>query len=77
MKLQFNKKYLIIALIIFTIEVLIATYLKHGFIRYTFGDYLVVILLYCFCKSFINTRPIIIAILVLIITLLYFFLEYF
>lgn len=66
MSLQFNKKYLIIALIIFVIEVLIAIYLKYGFIRYTFGDYLVVILLYCFIKSFIKTIPIIVAIPVLI-----------
>ena len=68
MKLQFNKKYLIIALIIFAIEVLIATYLKYGFIRHTFGDYLVVILLYCFIKSFIKTTPIIVAIAVLIVS---------
>ncbi|MDO5980095.1 DUF2809 domain-containing protein [Flavivirga spongiicola] len=66
MKLQLNKKYLIIALIIFAIEVLIAIYLKYGFIRHTFGDYLVVILLYCFIKSFIKTPSIIVAIPVLI-----------
>ncbi|GAA3639126.1 DUF2809 domain-containing protein [Flavivirga jejuensis] len=66
MKLQFNKTYLIIALIIFAIEILIATYLKYGFIRYTLGDYLVVILLYCFGKSFININPISLAIPVLI-----------
>ncbi len=66
MTLKFNKTYSIIALTIFVIEVLIATYLKYGFIRHTFGDYLVVILLYCFFKSFINTTPIIVAIPVLI-----------
>ncbi len=66
MTLKFNKTYSIIALTIFIIEVLIATYLKYGFIRHTFGDYLVVILLYCFFKSFINTTPIIVAIPVLI-----------
>ncbi|GAA3610746.1 DUF2809 domain-containing protein [Flavivirga amylovorans] len=66
MALKFNKTYLIITLIIFTIEVLIATYLKYGFIRYTFGDYLVVILLYCFIKSFFKAAPIIVAIPVLI-----------
>ena len=70
MSLQFNKKYLIIAFSIFAIEVLIATYLKYGFIRYTFGDYLVVILLYCFIKSFIKATPIIVAIPVLIISYL-------
>ncbi|MDO5970908.1 DUF2809 domain-containing protein [Flavivirga aquimarina] len=55
-----------ISLVIFVIEILIAIYLKDGFIRYTFGDYLVVILLYCFIKSFIKAIPIIIAIPVLI-----------
>ncbi|AUP78311.1 ribosomal maturation YjgA family protein [Flavivirga eckloniae] len=67
MKLQLNKTYLIFTILLFTIEVLIALYVTHGFIRYTFGDYLVVILLYCFFKSFTNTTSIIVAIIVLII----------
>lgn len=53
MKLQFNKTYIILTLLLFTTEVLIA-FLKSGFIRHTFGDYLVVILMYCFFKSFIK-----------------------
>ena len=35
-------------------EVLIALYLNDGFIRPYFGDFLVVILIYCFVKSFAN-----------------------
>lgn len=42
-------------------------YLKNGFIRHTFGDFLVVILLYCFVKSFLNLNPKITGIIVLII----------
>ncbi len=53
---NFNR-YFIIFLILFFIEVNIAYFLKTGFIRHTFGDYLVVILIYCFIKSFLNMKP--------------------
>jgi len=53
MNLKLNKTYLIITIFLFITEVLIAIYLKRGFIRHTFGDFLVVILLYAFFKSFI------------------------
>jgi len=67
MKIHFNKTYFLCAVILFIVEVLIAIFLKDGFIRHTFGDYLVVILLYCFFKSFINVKPIYLAIIVLAI----------
>lgn len=54
MKLQFNKNYLIIAHILFLVELAIAFILKTGFIRYTFGDYLVVILLYAIFRGCTN-----------------------
>lgn len=54
MKLQFNKTYLILSILLFATEIVIAVFLKSGFIRYTFGDYLVVILIYCFFRSFIK-----------------------
>lgn len=68
MKLHLNKSYLLITIFLFTIEVLIALYITHGFIRYTLGDYLVVILLYCFLRSFTKTIPSIVAISVLIVS---------
>jgi hypothetical protein len=68
MKIQFNKNYLIASIILFIVEVLIAIFLKDGFIRHTFGDYLAVILLYCMFKSCITTKPFYIAIVVLIIS---------
>ncbi len=68
MKLQYNKTYLIASIILFIVEVLIAIFLKDGFIRHTFGDYLAVILLYCMFKSCITTKPFYIAIVVLIIS---------
>ncbi len=54
MKFQLNSTYLIIALIIFLVEVCIAYFLKTGFIRHTLGDYLVVMLVYCFIKGITN-----------------------
>ncbi|ARV10381.1 hypothetical protein BTO05_12295 [Winogradskyella sp. PC-19] len=68
MNLQFNKTYFILALLFFAIEFCIALYLKTGFIRHTFGDYLVVILLYTGLKSIINIRVWTAAIIVLIIS---------
>lgn len=54
MKLQFNKHYLALAHFIFLIELAIAFIIKTGFIRYTFGDYLVVILLYAIFRGCTN-----------------------
>lgn len=66
MTLQPNKTYLIITILLFVIEVLIAAFLTHGFIRHTFGDFLVVILIYCFFKSFfiINSTTLAISVLI-------------
>lgn len=75
MKLKFNKTYFLLTIILFTIEVLIALFLKSGFIRHTFGDYLVVILIYCFFKSFISNRRLEIAISVLFFSFLVEFLQ--
>lgn len=66
MKLTFNKTYTWLFLAILTVEILIATFQTHGFIRYTFGDYLVVILLYCLFKSFLKANSIKIALCVLV-----------
>lgn len=52
--LTFNKKYFFLAVFLFVIEVLIATFFKSGFIRHYVGDFLVVILIYCFIKIFLN-----------------------
>lgn len=51
---QFNQKYLAIAILLFLIEILIALFVHDKFIRPYFGDFLVVILIYCFLKSFVN-----------------------
>ena len=64
--LTFNKKYFFLAIILFVTEVMIATFLESGFIRHYVGDFLVVILIYCFVKSFLNIQVRTAAILVLL-----------
>ncbi|WP_083253409.1 DUF2809 domain-containing protein [Flavivirga aquatica] len=73
MTFKFNKTYLILTITLFITEVLIALYLTSGFIRYTVGDFLVVILLYCFFKSFILENYLKIALSVLLFS---FFVEF-
>jgi len=73
--MKFKKHYFLLFLFIFSIEVCIAYFLKTGFIRHTFGDFLVVILLYCLLKSFINFKPITMAIIVLFISFIIEFLQ--
>jgi len=52
--IRFNKTYFILASVIFIIEVLIALFVHDRFIRPYVGDVLVVILMYCFIKSFFS-----------------------
>jgi hypothetical protein len=51
---RFNKTYFFLAVLLFLTEVLIALFLNDDFIRPYVGDYLVVILIYCFCMSFVS-----------------------
>ena len=53
-RFTFRARYFIIALVLFITEVLIALYVHDEIIRPYIGDFLVVILLYCFVKSFVN-----------------------
>ena len=67
MTVKLNKTYIISFITLLILEVFIATCFKDGFIRHTFGDYIVVILLYCFFKSFTNLKPIYAGLIVLLI----------
>jgi hypothetical protein len=51
---SFNPRYLFISLLLFITEVLIALFVHDGFIRPYFGDFLVVILLYCMVRTLWN-----------------------
>ena len=75
--LIFNKKYFLLTLLIFIIEVLIALYVHDRFIRPYVGDILVVILIYCFIKSFFKLPVLPVAISVLIFAFLVEMLQYF
>ncbi len=56
-KLKFNLKYFLLSFILFLVEVLIATLLKHiFFVRAYLGDVIVVMLLYTLVKSFFTIR---------------------
>ena len=73
--MKFNKFYFLLFLILFSLEFGIAYFIKKGFIRHTIGDFLVVIMLYCFLKSFIDIKPIVMAIIVLLIAFIIEFLQ--
>ncbi|MBU3821158.1 DUF2809 domain-containing protein [Flavobacteriaceae bacterium XHP0103] len=75
MKPKLNKTHALLFISTFVIEVLIAKFFTNGFIRYIFGDYLVVIMLYCFFKSFLKTNPFSIAMSVLLLAFIIEFLQ--
>lgn len=77
MKLRFSWFYFILTILIFVTEVLIALYVHDGFIRPYVGDFLVVILLYCFVCSFIKAPVLPIALAVLAFSYLVETLQYF
>ncbi|MDI6034730.1 DUF2809 domain-containing protein [Flavobacterium sp. LB2P84] len=51
---QFNRNYFILTILLFLLEIVIALFVHDNFLRPYFGDFLVVMLLYCFLKSFLN-----------------------
>ena len=73
----FNKKFFFFTITLFIIEVLIALYVRDNFVRPYVGDYLVVMLIYCTVRSFINAPVINIAIGVLFFSYLVELLQYF
>ncbi len=65
-RFAFNKNYFIAAMLLFIVLVVIAVFVKDKFIRPTVGDFLVVIFIYCFLKSFLNASPLRVGIYVLL-----------
>ncbi|PZV14034.1 MAG: DUF2809 domain-containing protein [Pseudanabaena sp.] len=55
--LTLNRKYFYSTVLLFLIEVYIAVFIDDQFIRPLVEDVLVVILIYCFIKSFWKVRP--------------------
>ena len=65
--MRIRAKHLLITLVLFIIEVLIATtFSRSRFIRSYLGDYLVVILLYYLVKSFYDVSPLVLSILIFV-----------
>ena len=64
--LQFNRTYFLLTVLLFITEVSIALFVHDHFIRPYIGDVLVVILIYCFVKSFLKVSVIKAAIAVLL-----------
>ncbi|MCW3110657.1 MAG: hypothetical protein JWQ09_5163 [Segetibacter sp.] len=65
--LTFRWKYFTLAILLFIVEVVIAAYVNDSFVRPYFGDFLVVILIYCFVKAFCNAPVKTVALLVLVV----------
>jgi hypothetical protein len=64
--LRFNKIYFLFTVLLLIIEVIIALYIRDRFIRPYLGDVLVVILIYCFIRSFFRWPVVPVAIGVLL-----------
>ena len=55
---RFQKIYFLLFLLLLWFEVLIALFVHDQFVRPYLGDFLVVLLLYCFTRSFLQVRVI-------------------
>ncbi|WP_298239171.1 DUF2809 domain-containing protein [uncultured Algibacter sp.] len=73
--MKINKTYLLATVLLLITEILIATFLKAGFIRHTFGDYLATILIYCFVKIFFEIDSLKLGVSVLIFAFIIEFLQ--
>jgi len=73
----FNFRFFLFTLFLLVIEVLIAVYVHDNFVRPYVGDYLVVMLLYCAVRTFINASPLKIALAVLLFAYFIELLQYF
>jgi hypothetical protein len=60
--LTFNLKFFLLAILLFIVEVMIALFVHDNFVRPYVGDYLVVMLIYCAVRSFLNASPLKLAI---------------
>jgi DNA integrity scanning protein DisA with diadenylate cyclase activity len=73
----FNKFYFVLTFLLFITEIFIGRFLDNAIIRPYGGDFLVVILVYCFVKSFVKTPVITTAIGVLVFAYLIEVSQYF
>lgn len=64
--LRFHKTFFLLTVLLFLVEIVIAFFVHDKFVRPYVGDFLVVIFLYCFFRSFFKTPYGRIALLVLL-----------
>ncbi len=74
---KFNFTYFALTIILLIVEILIAKYVHDQIVRPYVGDFLVVILIYCFVKTFFDFAVIATSIFVLIFAFLVETLQYF
>ena len=74
--MTFQKKYFLLTVILFIVEILIALFVHDKFVRPYIGDVLVVILIYSFLKIFIKSNNFKIAVSVLLFAFLVELLQY-
>ena len=74
--LKFDLKYFVLTISLFIIELIIALYVHDNFVRPYLGDVLVVILIYCFIKSFFKLKVLIASTFVLLFAFTIEFLQY-
>lgn len=75
--ITFQRNYFTLTILLFCIEVFIALFFHDGFVRPYVGDFLVVILIYCFIKTFLKTPVLQTALAVLIFAYLIELSQYF
>ena len=73
----FKKKYFFLGSLLLVLEVLIALYLHDRIIRPYVGDLLVVIMIYCFARAFLNASALTIGLCVLVFAYVVETLQYF
>jgi len=69
--------FLLVAVVILTIEIYIAAFVKGGFVRHYLGDVLVTVMLYAFGRAVFKTAPKILAFEIFIFSLFIEILQYF
>ncbi|WP_109698207.1 ribosomal maturation YjgA family protein [Chitinophaga deserti] len=77
MQFRFSRFYFFLTVLIFLVEVLIALYVHDDFVRPYVGDFLVVVLIYCFVRSFLQAGVVPVATGVLIFSYLVETAQYF
>ncbi len=77
MTFHFNLKYLLLTILTFAVEIFIALFVDDRIVRPFIGDALVVVLIYCFLRIFLNVNYLTAAFGVLLFACLIEILQYF